>query len=258
MTGKDDVDTLVPLDEDEPAVDLAAAVKAEVVAEAVAGEPLALEPAEEEAEEPVSFDDEDTEVAPELAEEPGPQPVPVPEEPGSVFIDRGPPLPDLYPGRRVRVMVRDPGTLFAYWESDDAVEAWEVTAWRGDVVLHRFHTAAHVRNGYLRVPPGTRGRVTLAPVRAGRAAEPVASITFRTPGDEAEAEGESRWVRVDHEVFEARRAEIVARASAGDPPERAPASLPPAPAPGPEVDAPHDDRTFTSQPPGFPYTRDDR
>ena len=35
-----------------------------------------------------------------------------------LFIDRGEPVPDAYPGERMRALIRDPGSLYVYWESE--------------------------------------------------------------------------------------------------------------------------------------------
>lgn len=186
---------------------------------------------------------------------------PPPAEPSEIFIDRGPPLPERYPGQRVRVMVRDPRHVFTYWESEDEPEAWEIQAVRGDAVLHSFRTPGYVRHGYLHVPPGTWGRVTLAPVRTGRAAEPVATIAFRTPPAQPSVhEGDVRWVHVDEGVFEARRAEVLRRIHAGEPVAEPMSALPPTSPPGPQegLVGSLSDSDFHSEPPGFPYERDPR
>jgi len=63
------------------------------------------------------------------------------EEPDTaIFIDRGQPLPDLYPGGRLRLMVSDPNTLFIYWERPEALahpRAWMLTLLnaQGDVLV---------------------------------------------------------------------------------------------------------------------------
>jgi hypothetical protein len=97
-----------------------------------------------------------------------------------VFIERGPGLPDSYPGERLRVMARDPGTLFVYWgAAPDEVEGWEVQAFDDSgVPLDTFRTGAIGRSGYLHVRPEAIGRVTLRPIRQGVAREPIAETAF--------------------------------------------------------------------------------
>jgi hypothetical protein len=101
------------------------------------------------------------------------------QEPTDVYLAEGPPLPAVE-GRRLRVMVRDPGTQFAYWHGaaapDDA--EWEVVA-RGveRELLDRFRTPGWQRSGYLRAPAAELAEVAVGQVRAGaEAAEPVMAV----------------------------------------------------------------------------------
>ena len=79
-----------------------------------------------------------------------------------VFIDRGEPIPESYPGERMRVLVRDPGSLYVYWETEDGDPAgWEVSAERDGQVLHGFHADDPTSGGYLRAPAADVQRVTV-------------------------------------------------------------------------------------------------
>jgi hypothetical protein len=90
-------------------------------------------------------------------------PAPAPEKPlkvsarspvGEVYIDRGQPLPDRYPGLRLQAMVRDPGTIFVYWEPPDdlACDGWVVVARDAeDQTLNTLRVPFDVRQGYLHV-----------------------------------------------------------------------------------------------------------
>jgi len=136
-----------------------------------------------------------------------------PREPGQddVYIDRGAIIPDTYPGSRVRVMVRDPSTLFVYWEIPGAqgAEGWEVgavDAMGGTREAFRVdRTGGH---GYLHVPTAEVARVTLRPVVGGWAGAPVAEVAVpQTAGDEAPA-GTAAWVEG---AFDAPTGTIAAR-----------------------------------------------
>lgn len=91
---------------------------------------------------------------------------PAPVEPDSIFIDHGAILPEFVPGTCLYALVRDPGTLFVYWNATiESPEGWILTAFDGSGnVLQSFRTPAR-RNGrgYFRIPTARVARVTLAP-----------------------------------------------------------------------------------------------
>ncbi len=136
--------------------------------------------------------------APASAEPVAAEPVeePAEEEPGEVFIDRGHVLAERYPGRRIRVMVRDPQTLYVYWETEEGAEGFEVVALdAAGGRLDRFAVGATGSGGYLRVPEGCRGRVEVRPVCGGEAGELLGSVEFGLPPAGVPPElSEERWV----------------------------------------------------------------
>ncbi len=91
---------------------------------------------------------------------------PVPVEPDSIFIDHGAILPEFVPGTCLYALVRDPGTLFVYWNATiESPDGWILTAYDASGnVLQAFRTPAR-RNGrgYFRIPTARVSRVTLAP-----------------------------------------------------------------------------------------------
>ena len=93
---------------------------------------------------------------------------PAPVEPDSIFIDRGAILPEYVPGTCLYALVRDPGTLFVYWNATfESDNGWLLTAYdHAGTVLQSFTTPAR-RNGrgYFRVPTARVSRVTLSIVR---------------------------------------------------------------------------------------------
>lgn len=84
-------------------------------------------------------------------------------EPESVFIDRGPPLPQRYAARRCRVLVQSAACAWVYWE----LEAPGAGLWRvegRDVegrVLDAFEAWDGLRGGFLRLETARLERVHL-------------------------------------------------------------------------------------------------
>ena len=120
---------------------------------------------EEELEEAADEEAEETE---ETEESEAVEPPPV--EPDSVYIDRGAILPEYVPGTCLYALVRDPGTLFVYWNATfESDHGWLLTAYdAAGNELQSFRTPAR-RNGrgYFRIPTARVARVTLSIVNAG-------------------------------------------------------------------------------------------
>lgn len=77
-----------------------------------------------------------------------------PEPEVGIYIDRGQPVPDFYPGSLLRVMARDPNVLFVYWESDEAPDGgWHLAAYdhAGGLVATFTTPPGRHRSGYLAV-----------------------------------------------------------------------------------------------------------
>lgn len=89
-------------------------------------------------------------------------------EPTSVFIDRGAILPEFLPGTHLFALIRDPGTLYTYWNSEiESPNGWRVTAFdAAGNVLQSFQTT-HRRGGrgYFHVETARVSRVTLEMVK---------------------------------------------------------------------------------------------
>lgn len=112
--------------------------------------------------------DEEAEEVEETEEAEAVEPPPV--EPDSVYIDRGAILPEYVPGTCLYALVRDPGTLFVYWNATfESDHGWLLTAYdAAGNELQSFRTPAR-RNGrgYFRIPTARVARVTLSIVNAG-------------------------------------------------------------------------------------------
>lgn len=123
---------------------------------------------EEELEEAADEEAEETEETEETEEAEAVEPPPV--EPDSVYIDRGAILPEYVPGTCLYALVRDPGTLFVYWNATfESDHGWLLTAYdAAGNELQSFRTPAR-RNGrgYFRIPTARVARVTLSIVNAG-------------------------------------------------------------------------------------------
>jgi hypothetical protein len=130
---------------------------------------------------------------------------------GEIYIDRGQALPDHYPGLRLQVLVRDPGTIFVYWEPPDAItcDGWVLVARDADdQVLQTLRVPFAVRQGYLYVAALEVVTVSLYPaeaididadhallrVKVGDAAEPL--MIVQAPAADwtgAWSQGMDRW-----------------------------------------------------------------
>ena len=115
------------------------------------------------------------------AAQPGVQPPAVPVEPSEdeVFIDRGRALPATYGAARLRVMTRDPDTLFVYWELPDEPPegGWEVAALDADsVLMATARLGAEETRCYLNLPADEVQRVLLRPFGAAPQQQPPAPV----------------------------------------------------------------------------------
>lgn len=135
------------------------------------------------------------------------------EEPaeGEIYIDRGFPLPERYIGARMRVMVRDPGTLYVYWEIPENIdtEAWEVSAMdRADSPLDSFRVRKDANCGYLRVRPEQVGMVLLRAVQNNAVTAPVGIVEYGTPHPQVTLHEPAPLVELTDQIFEERRAQL--------------------------------------------------
>ena len=86
-------------------------------------------------------------------------------EPDSIFIDRGAILPEYIPGTCLYALIRDPGTLFVYWNTTfESPNGWVLTAYdaSGNVLQSFTSPMRRSGRGYFRVPTARVSRVTLS------------------------------------------------------------------------------------------------
>jgi len=122
-------------------------------------------------------------------------------EPTSIFIDRGLPIPEVYPGQVMRVLVRDPRTLFVYWELEGPyAEAWEIYALdHSGAVVSSFRTDGSTSgSGYLYVAAAHVSKVSLAPLdAAGVVQAPRFAVPLVVPREEFILDStDERWVDI--------------------------------------------------------------
>ncbi len=129
---------------------------------------------------------------------------PAPVEPGSVFIDHGAILPEFVPGTCLFALVRDPGTIFVYWNADiESENGWLLTAYDyNNNVLQQFSTPVK-RNGrgYFRVPSSSVARVTLAKIQPNGAPEVKLESKIRIAeqlGLTQPRQYDERWINVSN------------------------------------------------------------
>jgi len=119
------------------------------------------------------------------------------KEPTEVYIDRGLPLPESYPGTRLRVLVRDPGTIFVYWEAEEITgEGWELAAWstEGELLASFRSLVGRSGSGYLLCESSRVVRVTLSPVAGGEVREVRLGAAVALGAAQEPAVLEERWV----------------------------------------------------------------
>ena len=134
---------------------------------------------------------------------------PLPVEPDSIFIDHGAILPEFVPGTCLYALVRDPGTLFVYWNATfESANGWLLTAYdHSGNILQSFTTPAR-RNGrgYFRIPTARVARVTLSLITSSGNSEVKLESKIRIAEQLGIAQPrpafDERWVDVqNHEVI---------------------------------------------------------
>ncbi len=121
-------------------------------------------------------------------------------EANAPFIDYGKPLPEGYPGRRVRLMIRDPERLFVYWELDGwRPHKFAVTALtpHGDIV-RCVEVPGDCSDAWLELPPGTEGRLLLEAL-TGDGRHFVAELGFTMPRNRPSDATDEAWGSLDRE-----------------------------------------------------------
>jgi len=119
-------------------------------------------------------------------------------EPNSVYIDRGAVLPEYIPGTCLYALVRDPETLFVYWNSSfESENGWLLTAYDAEgQVLDSFWTPAR-RNGrgYFRLPTLSVSKVSLSLMHGDGALEFKLESRVRL-GEQSRHRLSEKWVDV--------------------------------------------------------------
>ena len=122
-----------------------------------------------------------------------------PSEPTTIFIDRGLPVPDSYPGTRLRVLIRDPETLFVYWESATySAEGWEISAFdsMGSCVFSFRSSEPLSGFGYILSSVERVKRVSLRPIKNASPAEELLAAQIAPPGAGDDRIPDNQWVDI--------------------------------------------------------------
>ena len=128
-------------------------------------------------------------------------------EPGSVFIDHGAILPEFIPGTHLFALIRDPGTLYVYWNSEvESAHGWKLTAFdaRGNVLQSFTTTHRRSGRGYFHIPTMLASRVTLEMVQSDGSIGMKLESTIKIL-EQSKHKPEERWVDVQNNavVYEA-------------------------------------------------------
>lgn len=126
------------------------------------------------------------------------------QEPDTIFIDKGMLIPSHVPGTRLRVLVRDPGTTFVYWDSEhESAEGWYITAYdrAGNVLDSFFSGAKRAGSGYFHVSSLAIARVSLAVIRGGQIAETKLQSDVSLRDQIKTLQSGEKWIDVhDHKI----------------------------------------------------------
>jgi len=117
-------------------------------------------------------------------------------EPTSVFIDHGAILPEYLPGTHLFALIRDPGTLYTYWNSEiESPNGWRVTAFdaKGNVLQSFVTTHKRGGRGYFHVETARVARVRLEMVGYAGQSEMVLESTIKIL-EQSRHKIEEKWV----------------------------------------------------------------
>ncbi len=117
-------------------------------------------------------------------------------EPTSVFIDHGAILPEFLPGTHLFALIRDPGTLYTYWNSEiESANGWRVTAFdaQGNVLQSFVTTHKRGGRGYFHVETARVARVRLEMVGYAGQSEMVLESTIKIL-EQSHHRVEEKWV----------------------------------------------------------------
>ncbi|MCB9640014.1 MAG: hypothetical protein H6728_05815 [Myxococcales bacterium] len=113
-------------------------------------------------------------------EPPPPHP---PRTTATPYIDRGPTLPERYENTRVRAMIRDPQSVYVYWNTPEPPNTpWKIEA-RDEVgdIVHTFQVPPQYQSGYVRAEVSKIHMIAAHIQPPARPWFPVAAIDLKTP-----------------------------------------------------------------------------
>ena len=130
-----------------------------------------------------------------------------PKEPDSIFIDHGAILPEFLPGTHLFALIRDPGTLYVYWNSEiESQNGWRLTAYDANGNVLQSFTTSHRRSGrgYFHVTSVLVSRVTLEKVELNGQTGMVLESTIKIL-EQSHNRFDEKWIDVQdrHVVYEA-------------------------------------------------------
>ncbi len=150
-----------------------------------------------------------------------PPPPPPPRTAATPYIDRGPTLPERYENTRIRAMIRDPQSVYVYWNTPEPPNTpWKIEARdEGGEIVHTFQVPPKYQSGYVRAEVSQIRMIAAHIQPPARPWFPVAAIDLKTPPrrlhmEQAEAPASTRldavstqapesWVRWNAEYAEA-------------------------------------------------------
>lgn len=130
-----------------------------------------------------------------------------PKEPDSIFIDHGAILPEYLPGTHLFALIRDPGTLYVYWNSEvESPNGWRLTAYDMSGRVMQSFTTSHKRGGrgYFHIATNLVSRVTLEKLEWDGQTGMTLESTIKIQ-EQSENRVEEKWIDVQdrHVVYEA-------------------------------------------------------
>ncbi|MCK6509012.1 hypothetical protein L6R29_03455 [Myxococcota bacterium] len=113
-------------------------------------------------------------------EPPPPHP---PRTSATPYIDRGPTLPARYENTRIRAMIRDPQSVYVYWNTPEPPQSpWKIEARdEGGDIVHTFQVPPQYHSGYVRAQVSQIRMIAAHIQPPARTWFPIASIDLKIP-----------------------------------------------------------------------------
>ncbi len=113
-------------------------------------------------------------------EPPPPHP---PRTSATPYIDRGPTLPARYENTRIRAMIRDPQSVYVYWNTPEPPQSpWKIEARNeGGDIVHTFQVPPQYHSGYVRAQVSQIRMIAAHIQPPARPWFPIASIDLKIP-----------------------------------------------------------------------------